>query len=190
MLLIAILSADEFCFRIAGAMEVILNADEIKAVIDDLADRITAANPADTGIAVIGIRSRGEILAQRLSKKLGESVPCGALDIVLYRDDINDHHGDAQPVVRSTEIPFDINEKIIILVDDVLYTGRSVRSAMDALIDLGRPKAVRLAVLVDRGHHELPIQADFAGLKVDISPEESVEVNLVETDEKDQVIVQ
>ena len=145
-------------------------------------------------IVIIGIRTRGEILAQRLSErlsvKLGKPISCGTLDITLYRDDINDPQGDVQPTVRSTEIAFDISEKIIILVDDVLYTGRTIRSALDAIIDLGRPKAIKLAVLVDRGDRELPIQADYIACKVDIEPSQSVIVNLVETDQTEQVIVE
>ncbi len=174
-------------------MKVILNANQIEAALSDLTNRIAEQLSSKADIAAIGIRSRGEILAKRLSNslssKLGKSIPYGTLDITLYRDDLNDPHGEDQPTVRSTVIPFDISEKIIILVDDVLYTGRSTRAAMDALIDFGRPKAIRLAVLVDRGHRELPIQADYIGCKVDLTPNQSVEVNLVETDEKEQVIV-
>jgi pyrimidine operon attenuation protein/uracil phosphoribosyltransferase len=175
-------------------MKVILNADQIDAALADLAAHVIESIPSKTDIVVIGLRSRGEIIAQRLaaslSQKLSKTIPCGTLDITLYRDDINDPHGHAQPTVRSTEIPFDISEKIVILVDDVLYTGRSIRAAMDALIDLGRPKAIRLAVLVDRGHRELPIQADFYAVKIEVAPNKSVEVSLVETDDKDQVIVE
>jgi len=174
-------------------MKVILNADQIETALADLTDRITAGIPSKVNIAVVGIRSRGEILAQRLSdrlsKKLAKTVPCGTLDITLYRDDLADPQGQGQPVVRSTEIPFDIGDKIIILVDDVIHTGRSIRAAMDALIDFGRPRVIRLAVLIDRGHHELPICPDYAARKVDIAPNQAVEVSLVETDEKDEVIV-
>lgn len=174
-------------------MKVILNKEQIAATLNDLTERIAADITSNIDIAVIGIRSRGEILAQRLSTaletKIAKSIPSGTLDITLYRDDLNDPHGAEQPTVRSTEINFDISEKIILLVDDVLYTGRSVRAAMDALIDFGRPKAIRLAVLVDRGGHELPIQADYSGIKVNVKNEESVEVNLIETDDVDQVIV-
>ena len=174
-------------------MKVILNKEQIAATLNDLTERIAADITPKVDIAVIGIRSRGEILAQRLSTALetknGKPIPSGTLDITLYRDDLNDPHGAEQPTVRSTEINFDISEKIILLVDDVLYTGRSVRAAMDALIDFGRPKAIRLAVLVDRGGHELPIQADYSGIKVNVKNEESVEVNLLETDDIDQVIV-
>ena len=174
-------------------MEILLNADQIKAALSVLASRIVEATPEGTDIAVIGIKSRGEILGERLcrllSDKLGREIPCGELDITLYRDDINDPHGKGQPIVRSTEINFDIDDLIIILVDDVLATGRSTRAAMDALVDLGRPKAIRLAVLVERGHREFPIQADYSGYKVDIPIYRSVEVKLVETDDVDQVVV-
>jgi pyrimidine operon attenuation protein/uracil phosphoribosyltransferase len=174
-------------------MKIILNASQIEAALSDLTNRIAEQVSSKVDIAVIGIRSRGEILAnrlsQRLSNKLGKAVQHGTLDITLYRDDLNNPQSDAQPTVRSTVMPFDINEKIIILVDDVLHTGRSTRAAMDALVDFGRPKAIRLAVLVDRGQREFPIQADYIGCKVDIGPGQSVEVNLVDTDDKDQVIV-
>jgi len=174
-------------------MEILLDADQIRAAVSELAGRIVANTPSGTDIAVIGLKSRGEILAQRfcrvLSDKLGREIPCGALDITLYRDDINDPHGKGQPTVRSTEIDFDIDDRIIILVDDVLETGRSIRAAMDALIDLGRPRAIRLAVLVDRGHRELPIQADYSACKVNVPVDRSVEVSLVECDDIDQVVV-
>ena len=115
---------------------------------------------------------------------------CGTLDITLYRDDLNNPQGNSQPQVRTTEIGFDIDDKIIILVDDVLYTGRSARAAMDALVDLGRPKAVKLAVLVDRKGRELPIQADYAGYKTDTDPGKLVQVNLVESDGRDEVVIE
>lgn len=171
-----------------------MDAEAIRRSLDDLTERIAAAIPDGTDIALIGIRSRGEIIAERLAakltKRLNYEFPCGTLDITLYRDDLNEPRGKQQPRVRSTEIVFDINDKIIILVDDVLYTGRSARAAMDALIDLGRPKAIRLAVLVDRGQHELPIAADFAGRSVDIGAKETVAVRLTEMDGMDQVIVE
>ena len=112
------------------------------------------------------------------------------MDITLYRDDLNLPQGAAQPQVRTTEIGFDVDDKIIILVDDVLYTGRSARAAMDALIDLGRPRAIKLAVLVDRVGRELPIQADFAGYKSDADPGRLVQVSLVESDGKDEVVIE
>ena len=175
-------------------MEILLDAGQVQTAVCELADRIVETTPSGIDIVGIGLKSRGEILAQRLTRilteKLSREIPCGALDITLYRDDINDPHGDAHPTVRSTEIDFDIDNRIIILVDDVLETGRSIRAGMDALIDLGRPKAIRLGVLVDRGHRELPIQADFDSCKVDIAKDKTVEVSLVETDDIDQVIVQ
>jgi len=175
-------------------MKVILDSGQIEQTIRDLTGQIVAENRSDTEIAAIGIRSRGEILAGRLSdelsKELGKAVPCGTLDITLYRDDLNCPEGIGQPVVRTTEIGFDINDKIIILVDDVLYTGRSTRAAMDALIDLGRPRAIRLAVLVDRVGREFPIQADYAGYKSNAAPGELVQVRFIECDGKDEVVIE
>lgn len=175
-------------------MKSLLTAEQINQLLGVLADRIVADSPADTEIAVIGIRSRGEILAQRLSARLSDKlsklVPCGTLDITLYRDDLNSPQGDTQPHVRTTEIGFDINGRIVVLVDDVLYTGRSARAAMDALIDLGRPEAIKLAVLVDRKGREFPIQADYAGYKSDAEPGKNVQVLLVESDGKDEVVIE
>jgi pyrimidine operon attenuation protein/uracil phosphoribosyltransferase len=175
-------------------MKVILNSEQIEQLLTDLASRIVSDTPPPLDIAAIGIRSRGEILAQRLSsrlsKNLGKDVPCGTLDITLYRDDLNSPQSTAQPQVRTTEIGFDIDDKIIILVDDVLYTGRSTRAAMDALIDLGRPMAIKLAVLVDRVGRELPIQADYAGYKTDVEPGKLVQVFLSESDGKDEVVIE
>jgi pyrimidine operon attenuation protein/uracil phosphoribosyltransferase len=175
-------------------MKVILDSEQIERILEDLAARILAENPAPSDFAAIGILSRGEILAQRLSallsQKISRPVPCGTLDITLYRDDLNSPNSSNQPQVRATEIPFSIDDKIIVLVDDVLYTGRSTRAALDALIDLGRPKAIRLAVLVDRAGREFPIQADYAGYETDTEPGKPVQVNLVESDGKDEVIVE
>lgn len=174
-------------------MSIILNAEQINKILNDLADRILSdASDADD-LAVVGIRSRGDILGDRLcdllSEKSGKELPCGVLDITMYRDDLNDPQGTGQPVVRTTEIDFDIDHKTIILVDDVLFTGRSTRAALDALIDLGRPKAIKLAVLVDRVGREFPIQADYAGFKTDVDPDQRVLVHLVESDGKDEVEV-
>jgi pyrimidine operon attenuation protein/uracil phosphoribosyltransferase len=174
--------------------KVILDSEQIGGVLDDLAGSIISETPPELDIVTVGIRSRGEILAQRLSgrlsQRLGRHVPHGILDITLYRDDLNAPQGNTQPQVRTTEIGFDINDKIIVLVDDVLYTGRSARAAMDALIDLGRPRAIRLAVLVDRDGREFPIQADYAGYKSDAAPDRLVKVFLSESDGKEQVIVE
>ncbi|NIP55145.1 MAG: bifunctional pyr operon transcriptional regulator/uracil phosphoribosyltransferase PyrR [Phycisphaerae bacterium] len=175
-------------------MKVILKSEQIEQILKDLAARIISDTPNELDIVAIGIRSRGEILAQRLSgrlsEQLGKKVPCGTLDITLYRDDLNSPQGTAQPKVRTTEIGFDIDDKIIILVDDVLYTGRSTRAAMDALIDLGRPKAIKLAVLVDRIGREFPIQADYAGHKTDAEPGKLVQVFLSESDGKEEVVIE
>jgi pyrimidine operon attenuation protein/uracil phosphoribosyltransferase len=175
-------------------MKVILNSEQIEQILEDLASRIVSETPSKLDIAAIGIRSRGEILAQRLSalltQRLEKNVPYGTLDITLYRDDLNSPQGTDQPQVRTTEIGFDIDDKIIILVDDVLYTGRSARAAMDALIDLGRPRAIKLAVLVDRIGREFPIQADYAGYKSNAEPGKLVQVNLVESDGKDEVVIE
>ncbi len=175
-------------------MKVILDSKEIESIIEELAGRIVSDVPAELDVATVGVRSRGEVLAHRLSgllaRKLGKDVPCGTLDITLYRDDLNSPRGAEQPEVRTTEIGFDIDGKVIILVDDVLQTGRSTRAAMDALIDLGRPTVMKLAVLVDRLGRELPIQADYAGYKSDAAADKLVQVHLVESDGKDQVVVE
>lgn len=175
-------------------MKVLLDSEQIGRILKDLSSRIVADTQRELDVAAIGIRSRGEILAQRLSrllsKELGKDVPCGTLDITLYRDDLNSPQSTAQPHVRTTEIGFDIDDKVIFLVDDVLHTGRSARAAMDALIDLGRPRVIKLAVLVDRAGRELPIQADYAGYWADVAPGKIVQVNLIESDGKDEVVVE
>jgi len=175
-------------------MKIILDSKQIEQVLGDLTNSIIADTPPELDIAVIGIRSRGEILAQRLSDRLStelsKDVPCGTLDITLYRDDLNSPSSNAQPHVRTTEIGFDIDNRIIILVDDVLYTGRSARAAMAALIDLGRPRAIKLAVLVDRVGREMPIHTDYVGYKTDVTVGELVQVNLVESDGKDEVVIE
>ena len=173
-------------------MEFLLNAEQINDTICQIVDQIRSDIPADTDIAIIGIRSRGEILARRLEKALESHFPgrilMGTLDITLYRDDLNEPK-DIQPTVRSTEIEFDVDNKLILLVDDVLHTGRSVRAAMDALTDLGRPRLMRLAVLVDRGHHEYPICADYVGIKKDVDESQLVQVHFTETDNEDRVFI-
>ncbi|MFC1635044.1 bifunctional pyr operon transcriptional regulator/uracil phosphoribosyltransferase PyrR [Planctomycetota bacterium] len=174
-------------------MKIILDSTQIERILGDLTRHIASDLDPRQEVAVIGIRSRGEILAQRLSARLSETldkeVPCGTLDITLYRDDLNSPKGASQPEVRTTEIGFNIDDKIIILVDDVLYTARSARAAMDALIDLGRPRAIKLAVLVVRPGREVPIQADYTGYATDAAPDEVVQVNLTESDGTEQVFI-
>jgi pyrimidine operon attenuation protein/uracil phosphoribosyltransferase len=175
-------------------MKVILNSEQITEIIGKLADSIASQALPGVDIGVIGIRSRGEVLAHRLSQhlsdRLGHDVCSGTLDITLYRDDLNSPQGHEQPQVRTTEIGFSVDEKIIILVDDVVYTGRSTRAAMDALIDLGRPKAIKLAVLVERPGREFPIQPDYVGYRADVEPGKLVQVNFIESDGRDEVVIE
>jgi pyrimidine operon attenuation protein/uracil phosphoribosyltransferase len=159
-----------------------------------MAHEIVERNRGTSDLALVGIRTRGVPLARRLGRLLaeitGDEVPTGALDITLYRDDLMRHTVGPQPVVRSTEIPFSIDDKRILLVDDVLFTGRTIRAALDALVDFGRPKAIQLAVMVDRGHRELPIKADYVGKNLPTSLSESVAVRLVEIDGRDEVVIE
>ncbi|MCX5695914.1 MAG: bifunctional pyr operon transcriptional regulator/uracil phosphoribosyltransferase PyrR [Candidatus Omnitrophica bacterium] len=169
----------------------ILDKDAIARIATRISHEIVEKNKGVENLCLIGIRNRGVYLAQRLAKCIknieGADIPTGALDITLYRDDLALASG--QPLVRKTEIDFDINGKNLILVDDVLYTGRTVRAALDALIDFGRPKSISLAVLIDRGHRELPIRADYAGKNIPTSKDEAVEVRLQETEGVDEVVI-
>jgi pyrimidine operon attenuation protein/uracil phosphoribosyltransferase len=170
-----------------------MDADRMDRTITRIAHEIVERNRALDRLALVGIRSRGEHLARRLARQLqrisGRALPTGALDITLYRDDLMRQPVGPQPVVRSTEIPFSVDDRTILLVDDVLYTGRTVRAALDALIDLGRPQAIQLVVLVDRGHRELPIKADYVGKNLPTSRGESVQVRLEEVDGDDEVVI-
>jgi pyrimidine operon attenuation protein/uracil phosphoribosyltransferase len=154
---------------------------------------IVERNRGTDNVALVGIRTRGVVIAQRLAQVLEQithaPVRTGALDITLYRDDLMRHAVGPQPLVRKTEIPFSIDDQKILLVDDVLYTGRTIRAALDALIDFGRPKEIQLIVLVDRGHRELPIKADYVGKNVPTSIKENVHVRLTEIDGTDEVVV-
>ena len=174
-------------------MPVVMDADRIARTLTRIAHEIVERNRGVEGLALVGIRTRGVHLARRLEKTLheitGQDVPTGALDITLYRDDLMRHAVGPQPLVRKTEIPFSIDNRTILLVDDVLYTGRTTRAALDALIDFGRPLGIQLIVLVDRGHRELPIKADYVGKNLPTSPEESVQVRLQETDSIDEVVL-
>jgi len=171
---------------------VIMDDMGMKRALTRIAHEIIERNKGIEDVAVVGIRRRGGPLAQRLAARIGEiegvSVPVGILDITLYRDDLTTLA--SQPLVHRTEVNFDINGLTIVLVDDVLYTGRTVRAALDALIDLGRPKSIQLAVLIDRGHRELPIKADFIGKNVPTSHLEEIAVRVKEIDSKDEVVIQ
>ncbi len=175
-------------------MPIVMDADRISRALTRIAHEIVERNKSLDGLALVGIRSRGEHLARRLATALrditGQDVPTGALDITLYRDDLMRLTVGPQPLVRLTEIPFSIDDRRILLVDDVLYTGRTIRAALDALIDFGRPKVIQLVVLVDRGHRELPIKADYVGKNIPTAATESVQVRLVETDGRDDVTVE
>jgi pyrimidine operon attenuation protein/uracil phosphoribosyltransferase len=170
-----------------------MDADRVGRTLTRIAHEIVERNRTLDDLALVGIRSRGEHLARRLAEQLqqiaGRAVPTGALDITLYRDDLMRHAVGPQPLVRSTDIPFSIDDRILLLVDDVLYTGRTVRAALDALIDFGRPQAIQLVVLVDRGHRELPIKADYVGKNLPTSRGESVQVRLEEVDGDDEVVI-
>ncbi|MHA0034573.1 bifunctional pyr operon transcriptional regulator/uracil phosphoribosyltransferase PyrR [Deinococcus sp. PESE-13] len=167
----------------------ILSSDEIRRALTRIAHEIIERNKGAENLAIIGVHTRGIPLAERLASKLSElegvDVPRGMLDITLYRDDLSEVA--RQPIIRETQVPFDLADRRVILVDDVLYTGRTVRAALDALIDLGRPEGIQLAVLVDRGHRELPIRADYVGKNLPTAKHEVVKVKLQETDGTDIV---
>jgi len=167
-----------------------MDSEEIRRAVTRIAHEIIEKNKGAENLAIIGIQSRGVPLANRLAKQIGEiegtRVPVGSLNIALYRDDYATRPAST---VGKTDIPFDVTDKRVILVDEVLFTGRTIRSALDAVIDMGRPAQVQLAVLVDRGHRELPIRADYVGRNLPTSLKESVEVHLIETDGEDAVLI-
>jgi pyrimidine operon attenuation protein/uracil phosphoribosyltransferase len=167
----------------------ILNRSEIDRAITRITHEVIEKNKGIEGLCLVGIKRGGVLLAERIASRIDSiekgRVEVGALDIALYRDDI--HIKDVQPVVRSTDIPFSITGKRVLLVDDVLFTGRSIRAAMDALIDFGRPASIQLAVLIDRGHRELPIRADYVGKNIPTSRDARVEVFLDDEEGKDTV---
>jgi pyrimidine operon attenuation protein/uracil phosphoribosyltransferase len=171
-----------------------MDADRIGRTLARIAHEILERNKGVEDLALVGVRRRGVPLARRLARTIkaitGHEIPTGALDITLYRDDLMRNAVAPQPLVRRTEIPFSIDSRKILLVDDVLYTGRTTRAALDALIDFGRPKAIQLIVLVDRGHRELPIKADYVGKNLPTSPEQSVQVLLQEIDGADEVLLE
>ena len=170
-------------------MPILMDADRMSRTLTRIAHEIVERNRGTGDLILVGIRRRGVPLARRIQQKIkefeGAEVPLGMLDITLYRDDLQTiSHA---PVVRTTEIPVDVENRIIILVDDVLYTGRTVRAALDELIDFGRPQSIQLAVLIDRGHRELPIRADYVGKNVPTSRREVIAVNVEEEDGDDSV---
>jgi len=171
-----------------------MDADRMGRTLTRIAHEILERNRGTDELALVGIRTRGVPLARRIAHIVreinGDEVPTGALDITLYRDDLMRHAVGPQPLVRKTEIPFSIDDRRILLVDDVLYTGRTIRAALDALIDFGRPKAIQLVVLVDRGHRELPIKADYVGKNLPTSLAQSVQVHLTEIDGRDEVEIE
>lgn len=172
--------------------KLLMDETAIKRAITRIAHEIIERNKGVEKVALIGIRRRGGPLAQRLADRIEEiegiRVPVGILDITLYRDDLTTLA--AQPQLHRTEVFFDINDMNIVLVDDVLYTGRTVRAAMDALIDIGRPRCIQLAVLIDRGHRELPIKADYVGKNIPTSLQEIISVMVTEIDNKEEVVIQ
>jgi pyrimidine operon attenuation protein/uracil phosphoribosyltransferase len=170
----------------------IMTADEIRRATVRISHEIVEKQAGTAGLALVGIQRRGVPLAHRIAAAIAEhegvTLPVGALDITFYRDDLS--LVAQQPLVKGTDLPFDLNGATVVLVDDVLYTGRTIRAAMDALVDFGRPQAIRLAVLIDRGHRELPIRADHVGKNVPTSREEIVRVHLAETDGEDGVDIE
>ena len=169
----------------------IMDADGIRRALIRIAHEITEKNRGVENVALVGIRTRGVPLAARIAEEIQKienvAVPTGSLDITLYRDDLTTMG--YNPVIHGTEIDFDVTGKHIVLVDDVLYTGRTIRAALDAIIDMGRPNSIQLAVLIDRGHRELPIRADYAGKNVPTSRRETIEVALQEEGKTDEVIL-
>jgi pyrimidine operon attenuation protein/uracil phosphoribosyltransferase len=168
-----------------------MDSERIGRSLTRIAHEIVERNRGVGDLALVGVRTRGVPIAKRLAVSLrditGTEVPTGALDITLYRDDLMKTAVGPQPIVRRTEIPFSIDGRHIVLVDDVLYTGRTIRAALDALIDFGRPSTIQLVVLVDRGHRELPIKADYVGKNVPTSRRETIHVRLAEIDGRDEV---
>jgi len=170
---------------------VVVDADGVKRALTRIAHEILERNGGTDRLVLIGIRSRGVDIAERLARQIAEiegvQVPCGIIDITLYRDDLR--RSVEQPTVKATDIRFPIDDRQVVLVDDVLYTGRTVRAALDALMDFGRPERVQVAVLVDRGHRELPIRADYVGKNLPTAQGESVQVRLAERDGRDEVVL-
>jgi pyrimidine operon attenuation protein / uracil phosphoribosyltransferase len=173
-------------------MPIVMDADRIGRTLTRIAHEIVERNKGVQDLAIVGVRRRGEHIAKRLASSIKDitshDIPTGSLDITLYRDDVARQA--AKPLVRRTEINFSIDARKILLVDDVLFTGRTTRAALDALTDFGRPSSIQLVVLVDRGHRELPIRADYVGKNIPTSLSDSVNVRLTEIDDRDEVELQ
>ncbi|HEX3238675.1 MAG TPA: bifunctional pyr operon transcriptional regulator/uracil phosphoribosyltransferase PyrR [Solirubrobacterales bacterium] len=173
--------------------KIVLGHDDLRRTLRRIAHEIAEKNPSSEALAVVGIHTRGAILARRLHAVLGEltgaELPIGDLDISFYRDDVGAQSPASQPVVHASHIDFDVSERTVVLVDDVLFTGRTVRAGIDALFDYGRPQRVQLAVLCDRGHRELPIRPDYVGKNLPTAREERVNVRLEEIDGVDEVTI-
>jgi pyrimidine operon attenuation protein/uracil phosphoribosyltransferase len=173
--------------------KVVLERDDLRRTLRRIAHEIAEKNPGPEGLALVGIHTRGAILAGRLHALVGElsgaEVPLGDIDISFYRDDVGGREPSGQPVVHASHLDFDLAGRTVVLVDDVLYTGRTVRAAIEALFDYGRPARVQLAVLCDRGHRELPIRPDYVGKNLPTSQSERVNVRLEETDDADEVTI-
>jgi pyrimidine operon attenuation protein/uracil phosphoribosyltransferase len=171
--------------------KIVMTAEDIRRTLTRIAHEITEHNRGVEKLLLVGLHTRGVPLARRLAENIGQyekTAPAvGALDFSLHRDDINPT--EARESFRCTDIPSDINDKSVVLVDDVLFTGRSIRAAMDALIDLGRPRSIQLAVLIDRGHREMPIRADYVGKNIPSARHEDIQVRLIETDDRDEVAI-
>ena len=171
--------------------KIVMTAEDIRRSLARIAHEIIERNKTTEHLVLVGMHTRGVPLARRLVTNMedleGLKIPVGTLDISLYRDDLSSLN--LQPTVQNTDIPVNIDGKSVVLVDDVLYTGRSIRAAMDALIDRGRPQSIQLAVLIDRGHRELPIRADYVGKNIPSSRHEEIQVQLIETDGIDRVVI-
>jgi pyrimidine operon attenuation protein / uracil phosphoribosyltransferase len=173
--------------------KVVLERDDVRRTLRRIAHEISEKHADGEGLAIVGIHTRGAVLARRLHAILGEltgaGIPTGDIDISFYRDDVGAKAPGSQPVVHASHIDFDLANRTVVLVDDVLYTGRTVRAAIEALFDYGRPERVQLAVLCDRGHRELPIRPDYVGKNLPTAPDERVNVRLEEVDEVDEVTI-
>ncbi len=173
--------------------KMIMDKDAVRRALTRIAHEILEKNKGIERCVLIGIKTRGIYLARRLADKIkaieGKTIPVGELDITLYRDDLTYETAHGDPVLKKSDIPVDINRQKVILVDDVLFTGRTARAALDALIDHGRPDSIQLAVLIDRGHRELPIRPDYVGKNVPTSKNERISVQVTEVDERDQVLI-